>query len=227
MTFSKGEASWTASDGSLYIEPPNTSETNTWEAPDYACSVTITAVGINGTGTATIQFTVVEPRAVRLLRAPDSLVKHTECHPDIGIKAIVSVLPADVSFAAVFLREEECTSNDTGVYELMPDKGHHPNEDPQQCSETVSESDGTYFGTDTLYSADPVLDIVPPPEPPYVPGHRILTIPIKFKLLDGNEHLLDCVDSVVTLEDDQITLSVSKDQASGSCDVGSGTEDYY
>jgi hypothetical protein len=220
LYFTGGGASWTATAGSLEINPPETGQWNNWTAPASAGSVTITAQGEHSS--ATITFTVVEPSDIKMMPSQGYDLKHHYNEADLGERTDIYFMPDDVNFYAVVWRERDCPRIiDGGVYLYVPGVGHQPNPNPIQCSTIVKEGWGTYAGYDRIYSGRPVN-----PPVPYQPSNMYLDIPWRFKTVDGllwSQFKFSPVRQTHTLAKDGTSLFVRKAICAGQLQVSSPT----
>lgn len=124
-----------------------------FRAPGEAAGVTIRA------GSGSITFQVVEPSDLVFRRA--SRLRHTQGRPDCGFQAQVYLLPADVSFHAVEIREWNSAATLSGFYDSPEWRGIRHRQAPgpsrwlpigQPLDGGGSSGDGW---KDIIYSGDP------------------------------------------------------------------------
>jgi hypothetical protein len=126
LTFSLGNATWTASAGSLSSA---TGASVVFTAPGTAQAVTITATG--GGCTASIAFAIIAPSDVRMTRIATVHVPAPGAAAGAGTNRIgmdtrIFVLPDTVNFHRVEYLEDEVNNVATGVYACATGTGHFP-----------------------------------------------------------------------------------------------------
>ena len=154
---------------------------------------------------------VVEPHDKYLRRIEYRQLMHVVNSPGIGMYMDIYLPPDDVCFCNVETIEEECGANDSGIYQYIEDKGHHPSTVPTPYSMEVYSGLGTWsLWWDTVYSGIPI----PQRYPPYSdsdPGSRIWDIPTGFRVVGTLEWVfLKQVRQQHTLAADKVTLTCSK-----------------
>jgi hypothetical protein len=148
LTYSLGSAAWTLKGSG----PPdelgslsgNSGESVSYDAPERAISVTITATGKGCT--ATIDFKIVEPSEVRLSRRPGTKGRHYINKPSTGLIADVYLFPADVSFENCRFREDEAYAAGTGCFKEYFEQnkiGHQPNPSAESIGPPISDTSGS------------------------------------------------------------------------------------
>jgi hypothetical protein len=210
VTYSGGNATWTATAGTL---SPAAGATVRFTAPDTAQDVTITATG--SCGKVTITFTIVAPSSYHM----ESLggVQHTHNRPDIGMRAESYVLPDDVNFYNMETQELDIGAVATGVYACLAGTGHHPG-GPATMSDNVVAGKGTKENsTDHVFSGDCGTP------PPFAPGHIVFDIPNQYRVGGGAWHNFTPSHQECILAADASTLTADKAGAHADSTVGAPT----
>jgi hypothetical protein len=107
-------STWTASRGD--ITPPGASGNAVWTAPETGGSVTITATPASGTP-ATLPMTVVAPSNRSLVKQSDRTYDAGKAGS--GFVSRVTIMPNNVSFTGIEVREETAVALATGYYDTV------------------------------------------------------------------------------------------------------------
>lgn len=160
-TYSLGSAAWTVAGGGTLSA--TSGATVTYTAPNTAGSVTLTATG--GGCSASITFTIVAPKSVRMVKKFTSAarVEHTQSFPDVGMFTNIFLAPDDVNFHRVEFLELEIGCTAVGVYACQNGKGHGPNPNGLGATTHVQAGVGTFMNaSDHVYSGHCGLAYVAP-----------------------------------------------------------------
>jgi outer membrane protein OmpA-like peptidoglycan-associated protein len=188
-------------------------------APDTAQAVTITAGG------ATIVFTVIAPNDVRLEQIPGTGVKHTRNRADSGIAADVFILPDNVNFNKVIVRELDVVGVATpGAYSCNTFRtGHCPPAGLVPCGDkTLTRIVIAGKGTKTLIG-DCAYSGKCRGTPPFASGNITLRIPYEYKVGTGTYRRFATVTQFHALLPGGVVLLTTKAGAFGVTTVSSGT----
>jgi hypothetical protein len=216
VTFSNGNALWTATAGTFLIIPPASASTNQWTAPDTAQTVIVTAISPSDSSHASITFSVIAPGTVAGTRTSEP-IDHTHNEPDIGMYINFYIGPDTVNFYAVQTLEEDAPATANGCYSCFDGHSHHPGTEPNTFNGGVVAGKGTLCDnhTDHCYSGY-CVGITPP----FTPGSETFNIPSIYSV-DGFTWytITNNAVQVATLAADQSTLTMTKAGASATCQV--------
>ena len=212
LTHPPGSTSWTTTSGQLSA---TTGVQIQFTAPDIGQSVKVTA------GTSTIAFSVIPPSSVYMSRYLGTGIKHTQNRPDSGIQTRLYLLPDNVNFFNVQIREVDVPGVGTGVYSPFNGVSHSPHPATIPLNNIVVPSKGTQVnGKDTVYSGDPMTPA------PFAPGAIAFAIPYEYKVGSGSFHRFATVTQTSTLASDGSTLTSSKAGATGGTTVAAPTSTF-
>lgn len=202
LTVSPESATWTATPNSLikFIGDANkASNSITIQALDKAGDVTITAK--SGTCECSIMLTIVLPAEIRMRRLPGSSIFHIKGLPSCGFFGQAYILPNDVNFYNVSIRELDDQFTATGPFTFVNGvyHGHYP--PPNNASDWVrldlyEEGVGSFIsqGYDSVSGAGEANSpntINTNPPPPFHSGE--ISTPIRWqwtinRFISGMEH---------------------------------------
>ncbi|MFT3773490.1 MAG: hypothetical protein QM820_49570 [Minicystis sp.] len=158
LTCSTGAATWTTTAGGTLSSTTGSSVRFT--AGDAAATPTITAT--TSGCSCTITLDVVTPSGYTMIAIPSNAspqVRHdVQGRPDCGFKAAMFLLPVDVSFHALEVRELNDPFTATGFYAPFNGKGHRPSGQPSAAAAVLQPKPplGSRANlVDEVYSGDP------------------------------------------------------------------------
>jgi hypothetical protein len=177
----------------------------TFNAPERADTVTVTATGTDCT--ATIVFQVIEPSGVLMEVASGTY--HVQGQLSCGFNAKVYIQPDTVSFRNIMVREQDCMGVGTGYFEPVSGQiSHHPNANFMTVGDQVDGKGSQLDGQDTVK-----MDLKGAPTP-YSDGTFTFAIPWEFRVgsaASGNK-VFATVNQVFTL-DSSGTVTAQKDNS--------------
>lgn len=223
LIFSGQDATWSISGGGNGIIQKS-GKTILYRASVTPTTETITAVDTQDGKTASITFTVIAPTGVHLEKVPSKVNHHWQGRPSIGFNAAIYLLPDTVSFDQVTFREGDATYNiATGVYAFMKGLSHDPETDTRPV-DNVEPGKGNHLAgePDDIWSGDKAQLT-----PPFAPGTQIVDIPFEYldpSDLSGKFHPCCHVIQTCTLEQDGVTLTAKKGNASHTIKVSDPTQ---
>ena len=209
LTFSGNDANWTISGGEGTVEP--TGKTSIYSASITAADETITAVDTKTGATATITFDVIRPTGLFFERDPGggTQVYHHQGWPDIGFAAKVYLLPTNVSFEYINVREEDAPFVATGYYTFDNGESHKPAKEPETVQELVPGKGWRLEKEDSVWTGYQPR--------PFDPGYVYVDIPWSYDAYSEGEagpfHIFAYVQQKCELESDGKTLHAAKGQA--------------
>jgi len=109
-----GEVNWTITGRSTL--DANQGNAVKLTAADRAETFTVTARDSEGSSD-NVEFTVIEPSGVKMVKAPGTNIWHTNGKPSVGIKLKIYIKPDTVSFEKIKVSEDDCVSTVTGYFE--------------------------------------------------------------------------------------------------------------
>lgn len=179
LTYTGGDATWTVSGGGTIL--PASGRTVTFRAGERSANPVVTATG--APGVASLAFEVVEPTDFVMEQTPATKVKHTAGRPDCGFLANLYLLPADVSFQNIEVRELNSRADATGFYQAFDGLTHQPAAQPHSKWFTVgapAPGRGSVAHLhDTIYSGDTLVG------PPFPAGSMVFPITWEFRVAGG------------------------------------------
>ena len=166
--------------------------------------------------TCTIAFNVVEPNGVTMEQVPGTGVWHRNGFASAGFLGRPFIMPNDVSFINVEIREQVCTGTGTGFY--SPLNG-------------IQHSLGTWLsvgvGTDTKPNVLNGTDIIKSGSfsPPFSVGAFIWPIPWEFRVSSGSAKVFTTV-SHQQEADAQGKVTISKGGVSKTTNANDPDSDF-
>ncbi len=184
LSYTGGTATWTLSGPGTLI--PTSGRTVMFRAGDRNAKPTITATG--APGVASLTFDVVEPSSFFMEQWPGTRTKHTNGRPDCGFLGLVFLLPGDVSFQNIEVRELNSRCVATGFYLIFNNFAHQG--DAQAFSQWITVNPpaagrpSTATLPDNIYSGDSLVG------PPFPDGSMVWPITWQFRAGGGAEKSL-------------------------------------
>lgn len=217
LTYSLGNAKWTASGGTL---DSISGVAVTFIAPDRAASVSIIAAG--GGCSVTITFTVIEPAGVLMERASGT-VWHVQGIPSIGIKTAVYLLPDTVSFKFIEVIEGDCAALVSGYFAGTRldgmDHGSRGGGNAAKVSDTVAGKGAKLMLNDHARSGNCHFGT------PYAEGSFDWPIPWMYRIGTGTTTVFATVHQRFTI-DDTGYMTLSKAGAHGAAALNDPNSNY-
>ncbi|HXW76599.1 MAG TPA: hypothetical protein VEJ20_04240 [Candidatus Eremiobacteraceae bacterium] len=209
LTFSGEDAHWSLSGGSGEVTP--TGKTSIFTASITPATETIEAVDTKTGATAQITFDVIAPNGLAFQRIPSTTIHHHKGWPDIGFEAKVYLLPDNVSFDNIGVREQDSAYVATGYYSWMNGVTHNPAKTPEVTTSLVPGKGWLLANEDDVWSGRE--------DYPFNPGYENITIPWEYDAAaDGDAgpfHVFASVLQSCELDKDGKTITARKGSGAG------------
>jgi len=175
---SVGSVTWSVESGGGTVSTQSGLST-TFTAPDRAATCVVKAI-TSDDEECSVTFNVVEPSGVNIVQEPGTGVWHTNNTASVGFKGRLYILPADVSFQQIEIREEDVAGVGVGYLSFKNGEPHGLKNWIPVDSPTNDTSGSKVNGVDTISSGTYT-------QQPYSNGTFTWAIPWEFRVGTGSE----------------------------------------
>jgi uncharacterized Zn-binding protein involved in type VI secretion len=194
-----------------------TGTTTTLSAPFIKSTVTVTAKITDGE-TLTIVFDVIEPSGVKMIR-PNDKTFHIHNVASCGMKTQPYILPADVSFENIEIKEDEVKAVADGYFIHQNGQNHVGNPDWTTVGKVEEGKGSSVDGWDTVQGGDGAKGA------PHSTGTFLWKIPWRYRVTTGPGKVFTTVDQLKTIDKDG-TVVMTKAGAKATAKLSDPTSGY-